>query len=444
MKSIRFYLITTILAAMTLLIFLSALHGYDKSTKEAKNLLDKQLVDMANVLSSLQIQQEHTQPFVTDVESTNTAFQIWHNQQLINRSSNAPDKPITQLVPGFHDNNFGQYRWRIYVHLNEYNQRWVITAERADSRNRLIDNFILESVLPIILTLPIAAILIWLLIGSGLKPLRQLARQVQHKQEHDLSPVTLTGPLNELQPLVDSTNNLLARLERSLTRAKRFSSDAAHELRTPISGLKINLHNLQTESPDDKNLKLLSAGVNRMGHVVEQILSLYRTTPDQYMANFDSHDLHAIAQQSIAQYYPHIETKQQQIELSGESVWFQCDQFTIETLLQNLLGNANKYTPKGGNIKITISQIDDAVRLKVEDSGPGIPEDKYHRVFDRFYRLDGDQHTSEIEGCGLGLSIVQHIVQLHHGEVKLSHSKFDTGLAITINFPTVDSINEQN
>ncbi|VAW50512.1 hypothetical protein MNBD_GAMMA05-913 [hydrothermal vent metagenome] len=443
MKSIRFYLITTILAAMTLLIFLSALHGYNKSTKEAKILLDKQLVDMANVLSSIQIQPESFPSSITNVDTTYTAFQVWQNEQLVSRSNNAPDKPMTQLTPGFHDNNFGQYRWRIYVHLNKNNQRWVITAERTDSRNRLIDNFILESVLPVILTLPIAAIIIWLLVGSGLKPLRLLASQLQHKQEHDLSPVTLTGSLSELQPLVDSTNNLLARLERSLTRAKRFSSDAAHELRTPISGLKINLHNLQIESPDDKNLKLLTAGVNRMGHVVEQILSLYRTTPDQYMANFETLNLHVIAQQSIAQYYPHFESKQQQIELSGKSAMFQGDKFTIEVLLQNLLGNANKYTPEGGNIEITISQTDYIVQLKVEDSGPGIPEEKYHRIFDRFYRLDGDQHHSEIEGCGLGLSIVQHIVQLHHGEIKLSHSKFDTGFAITINFLTANSNSEQ-
>jgi len=443
MKSIRFYLITTILAAMTLLIFLSALHGYNKSTIEAKNLLDKQLVDMANVLASLQINTDNTKTFITNINTTNTAFQIWRNQRLISRSTNAPDKPMTQLTPGFHDNNFGQYRWRIYVHFNELNQRWVITAERTDSRNHLIDNFILKSVMPVILTLPIAAVIIWLLVGSGLKPLRQLASQLQHKQEQDLSPVTLTGQLSELQPLVDSTNNLLQRLERSLTRAKRFSSDAAHELRTPISGLKINLYNLQTESPDDKNLKLLSTGVNRMGHVVEQILSLYRTTPDHYMANFESHNLHSIAQDSIAQHYPQFETKLQQIELSGESANFQCDKFTIETLLQNLLGNANKYTPEGGSIEVSVAEAKHFVQLKIEDSGPGIPEEKYHRIFDRFYRLDGDQHNTEIEGCGLGLSIVQHIVQLHHGEIKLSHSKFDTGLAISINFPITDVIRKQ-
>jgi len=443
MKSIRFYLIATILAAMTLLIFLSALHGYNKSSKEARILLDKQLVDMANVLSVLQVQPSDHQTITINVITTNTAFQVWQDQQLLSRSSNAPELPMTRLKPGFSDSNFGQYRWRNYVSYNPASERWVITAERADIRNHLIDNFILESVLPILLMLPIAVLLIWLLVGSGLRPLRQLAEQLQQKQENDLSPVSLPDPLKELQPLVDSTNTLLARLENAFDRAKRFSADAAHELRTPISGLKINLYNQRIESPDDKYLALLTAGVNRMEHIVEQILTLYRTTPDQYMADFETLDLHAIVQDSIARQYLDFENKGQQIELTGGRAMMQCDQFTMETLLQNLLSNANKYTPEHGQIAVDVRPIDDSIQLRVEDSGPGIPEDKYGRIFDRFYRLDGDQHDSDIEGCGLGLSIVQHIVELHHGTIQLSASKFSngladnqvSGLAITITFP---------
>ena len=443
MKSIRFYLITTILAAMTLLIFLSALHGYNKSTQEAKDLLDKKLIDMASVLSVLQIESENNQPIVTHIETTSTAFQIWHNKILISRSNNSPKYPMVNLTTGFHDDNFKQYRWRIYVHNNPLTERWVITAERTDIRNKLIDSLIIKSAMPVIITLPVASLIIWFLVGFGLRPIRLLANQLQHKQEHDLSHVSLTDPLKELQPLVDSTNNLLTRLENAFERAKRFSADAAHELRTPISGLKMNLYNLQIESPDNKNLKSLTAGVNRMEHVVEQILSLYRTTPDQHVANFESLNLHDVAQHSIVQQYSHFEQKEQQIELSGDNVWLKGDKFSIETLLQNLLSNANKYTPRDGQIEVSTEEANGYIFLKIEDSGPGIPEDKYHRVFDRFYRMDGDQHNSEIEGCGLGLSIVQHIAQLHRGQIQLSHSKFPTGLAITISFPASSSDNKK-
>ncbi len=449
MKSIRFYLIATILAAMTLLIFLSALHGYNKSTKEAKFLLDKQLIYMANVLSELPFEtggsRAHEKSIVIDTLTVGRAFQIWQDEKLVSRSGNAPDTPIARLTAGFQDSNFNQYRWRNYIHHNQDTNHWVIAAERTDIRNRLIDNLIIESALPVIIILPIASIIIWFLVGSGLKPIRQLTQQLQLKQANDLSPVFLNEPLKELQPLINSTNSLLARLKNSFEREKHFSADAAHELRTPISILKIHLYNLQADSPDNEKLQPLISAVERMGHLIEQILSLYRTTPDQYMANFKSIDLYHVLQDSIAQQYSMFEAKNQQIELFGETAVLQSDKFILETLLMNLLSNASKYTPENGNIEISIRTCNDDksgndyLELKIEDSGPGIPADKYHRIFDRFYRLHGDQHNSKIEGCGLGLSIVQHIVQLHNGTIKLSPSKFDSGLAVTIQLPLTNT-----
>jgi len=444
MKSIRLYLIATILAAMTLLIFLSSLHGYNKSTIEAQNLFDKQLINMANILSSSVPQNNNitkqtaiTNPVITpaDIETNNNAFQIWQQGQLIRRSHNAPDTLITSLIPGFRDSNFNHFRWRNYVHHIPSLDRWIITAERTDIRNRLIDNLIIESALPVIMTLPLAALIIWFLVGSGLKPILQLSSQLQHKQSNDLSPVTLTESLQELQPLINSTNSFLLRLKNAFDREKYFSADAAHELRTPISVLKVELHNLTTELPDNNNLASLILSVDRMEHLVEQILSLYRTTPDQYLTKFKPIDLYCVTQNCIAQQYSKFEARNQQIELLGAPAIIQSDSFVLETLLQNLLSNANKYTPENGKIKVSIKNEGDDLRLRIEDSGPGIPSDKYHRIFDRFYRLNGDQNDSGIEGCGLGLSIVQHIVQLHKADIQLSHSKFSSGLAVTIRFP---------
>jgi len=436
MKSIRLYLIATILAAMTLLIFLSALHGYNKSTIEAQHLFDKQLINMANILSA-SVPQHNTirQTIISNIKTSNNAFQIWQKNRLISRSDNAPDTLITSLKPGFRDSNFNHFRWRNYVHYIPSVDLWIITAERADIRNRLIDNLIIESALPVIITLPLAALIIWFLVGSGLKPILQLSRQLQQKQSNDLDPVTLGEPLQELQPLINSTNGFLLRLKNAFDREKHFSADAAHELRTPISVLKVALHNLTTELPDNNNLSSLILSVDRMEHLVEQILSLYRTTPDQYFAKFKAIDLYSITQNCIAQQYSTFEASEQQIELIGERVIIQSDAFILETLLKNLLSNANKYTPENGKIEVSIKDEGDDLRLRVEDSGPGIPADKYHRIFDRFYRLNGDQNDTGIEGCGLGLSIVQHIVQLHKADIQLSHSKFSSGLAVTIRFP---------
>ena len=440
MKSIRFYLIATILAAMTLLVFLSALHGYNKSTLAAKNLLDKQLIYTANILSSLPVSSNTNNDLEHYIIRSNTltnsrAFQVWHNNHLISRSSNAPETPISTLETGFHTSNFNQYRWRTYTQLNSDTQHRVITAERTDIRNRLIDNLIIQSALPVIITLPVAAVFIWFLIGSGLQPVRRLSEQLQQKQAHDLSPVSLYKPVNEVQPLVYSVNNLLARLKSAFEREKHFSADAAHELRTPISILKIDLYNLQAEFPDNNKLQPLLTSVERMGHLVEQILTLYRTTPAQYLEKFEPIDLYQSAQDSVAQQYPYFDSKNQQIELLGSCSMISSDRFLLETLLQNLLSNASKYTPANGRIEISVTTDKHGAQLKIEDSGPGIPEDKYQRIFDRFYRLHGDQNNSSIEGCGLGLSIVKHIVELHHGEIHLSHSHFKSGLAVSIHFP---------
>ncbi len=435
MNSIRFNLIATILAAMTLLIFLSALHGYNRSTQEAKVLLDRQLRDIAHILS---LAEEGRPPRIADigrVDTTTMAFQIWHRNTLVGRSTNMPTEAVVQFVPGFQNRNFNGYRWRCYVHRNRTADSWVITAERTDIRNQLIDNLIVVSAVPIIMILPAALVLIWYLTGLGLRPLKQLSSQLQEKQPGDLSHVRLAHTPAELRPLIDAINNLLTRLGDGFLREKRFSADAAHELRTPISALKISMHNLKKQAPDSIDFSPLEGGINRMGHVVEQILALYRINPDQYHAKFESIDVVAVAQSCVADNYAMFAAKQQQISLNGDSAILDGDRFTLETLFRNLLGNANKYTPEDGQIEITIDTDSRHVRVRIEDSGPGIPETLYQRVFDRFYRLDDAQDDTAIEGCGLGLSIVQHIVQLYDARLELSRSKFASGLAITIRFP---------
>jgi len=295
---------------------------------------------------------------------------------------------------------------------------------------------IMSSTMPTLLILPIAWIMIWVLVGRGLRPINLLAQQLKHKQASDLTPLSLTESVKELAPLVESSNGLLQRLQNALEREKRFSADAAHELRTPVSVLMVYLHNLATQLPKgNEDLQQLTRGVERMAHLIEQILALYRSSPDQYASNFEAINLYELVQTVIAQRYAMFEGKNQQIELLGEGGWLQGDLFALDTLVSNILINACKYTPNEGDIKVTVHTEQQQVVLSVEDSGPGIPEDQYERIFDRFYRLHGDQHTSGVTGCGLGLSIVQHIVQLHHADIILSRSSFSSGLNVTVRFP---------
>ncbi len=170
-------------------------------------------------------------------------------------------------------------------------------------------------------------------------------------------PCRWNGSHVELMQLVTSTNELLQRLQASFNREKRFASDAAHELRTPLSALKVHLHNIAQELPAaDHELQQLVAATGRMENLIEQILSLYRTAPDQYMARFDELDIYQLVQDVMASAYDNFENKNIQLELCGDATRMAGDRFALTTLVQNLLDNACKYTPPGGCVRVTVSE----------------------------------------------------------------------------------------
>ena len=226
------------------------------------------------------------------------------------------------------------------------------------------------------------------------------------------------------------------RLEGAFEREKRFAADAAHELRTPISVLKVQLHNLLRDAGDDAaQLRSLQAAVDRMGHSVEQVLMLYRTTPEQFAASFSALDPAGMARQVIAELYPQLESKHQQIELVADEATMHGDEFALRTLLTNLIENASKYSGENGSICVSIRRRETGVQLTVEDSGPGIPEDQRAKVFERFYRVRADRQQSGVIGSGIGLAIVRHIAEIHGATITLGDSRFPSGLAVNVFFP---------
>jgi two-component system sensor histidine kinase QseC len=258
---------------------------------------------------------------------------------------------------------------------------------------------------------------------------------LQSKEATDLTPVSLDATPKELAPLQQSTNELLGRLKASFEREKRFAADAAHELRTPISVLKVQIHNLLDELQNPPaSAQQLKIGIDRMGHLVEQILDLNRTSPDLYMAQFERLDLYELCQEVVSESYDQFMQKNQTLELLGDKAPVQGDRFAITTLLKNLLGNASKYTQTEGKIVVQVASRTDGVVLKVTDNGPGIPEQERDRALERFYRTGGDRHISAQPGCGLGLAIAKHIVDLHKASMALSDPESGTGLCVTIHF----------
>ena len=439
MKSIRTYLLLALLAIITLVTFVSLLKGYNASIKEAHEIFDSRLKNMAEIIATVNHDTRH-QVAAKHQYSPSMFVQIWNDDfELITRSDNAPSKLLSGLgsTEQFKDINFSSYRWRTFTLRDDLLKRWIITAERSDIRYSLAEDVVLASIVPIVLAIPFAALIIWVAIGFGLKPLKALSTQLSYKKAEDLSSVELKNKPEELSQLVLTINDLLYRLDTAFRREQQFSADAAHELRTPISLLKVQLHNLQADNSHQLDLKPLAQGIDRMGQVIEQILSFYRHSPDQASQTKESVDLYLLTQQFIANNYAQFANKSQQISLLGKTGdMIDGNKFALETLVQNLVSNASKYTPKSGEISVDIRSVSGQLLFSVEDSGPGIPEGLRSRALERFYRVNGDQHDSGIVGCGLGLAIVKQLCVLHQAEIELGKSDTLGGLKVLIRFPT--------
>jgi len=430
-RSIRLFLISGTVAILLLYNFIAAWRGYQSSMLEADMLFDNQLLDLSRLVGKL----DTTRITPEFRLGNNLAFQIWEGNALLAASWHAPTEPMNPFKAGFDFANFDSYRWRTFTRLDEESHRWIVVAERTDLRFVLAENVVLESIMPILLGIPIAGLLIWMIVGFGLRPLAQLSADLREKRAQDLSPLPPRETPKELDQVVQSVNGFIQRLDSALEREKRFSADAAHELRTPIAALKIQLHNLAQETDSgSETFRQLQQGVERMQHLVEQLLALYRMTPAQFAANCTRLDLLTLAQDVIARHYPLIEQKEQSVELDGSSAFVEGERFALETLLANLLANAIRYTPKGGNVRLRLDKGDGKVVLTVADDGPGVPETERERIFERFHR--GSQSGAErASGAGLGLTIVTHVAGLHQAEVTVTDSGFGTGTAFNVVFP---------
>lgn len=433
MKSIRFYLVVALLATIALGNFVAAIYGYRSSMQEAEKLLDTHLADTAAVLETAGV----SATGVAGEPSERLAFQIWSEDgTLLLHSANSGTRAFTAFEDGYREENFEGYRWRVLSRHDTARHRWILVGERIDMRIELADNIILRAVLPIVVSLPIIAAIVWLVVGNGLSLVKRLARELRNKRADDLTRLSTTDPPVELAPVVDAINDLLRRLNEAVVRERRFSADAAHELRTPISSIKVHLHNLHRDFPDHADaLAVLDRDLSRLSHLIEQMMLLYRITPEHYLANMHTVDLYAVAQKVISDLFGDIDAKEQVISLEGSAETVTGDDASLGILLGNLIMNASKYSPRGASIRVVVERTDLGVALCVQDTGPGIPLAEIGRVFDRFYRSGGDRHDSAEEGCGLGLAIVKHIAELHHANLHIENNADGPGLAVSVTFP---------
>lgn len=443
MKSIRRTLIVTLLSAFTLVMFIASLNGYLTSMNKAEGLLDDHLKQLAVALAqSHSVSSAVSEDYVLEFDDlqgpSEIAYQIIDSGRVIRRTSNAPREVWARSEPGFSYQNFGDFRWRVYVlEISEHIR--AVVAERADVRFVVAETVVLQSIYPLLVWLPVLALLTWFIVTWGLRPLAHLSLWIGLKKDNDFTPIALEQTPKELKQIIESLNGLLGRLGGAFQREKQFGAVAAHELRTPISVAKVHIHNLRLSLQEEADLKALDyveESVGRLQRVVQQMLDLSRTQPEVIQTRFDPVDLNAIVQKACIDLWSKFDQKSQNIEFHAAEALPKItgDGDLLGLLIENLLQNANRYTPRGGKICVeTVCSSSGDAQVVVNDSGPGIAEDQREMVFNRFYRVHQD---GQPDGVGLGLAIVGQIARLHRAHIDIGQSRAG-GARFTVTFPSV-------
>jgi len=429
-KSIRRRLLVALLGALLFAGIAGAAATFLSARGEVGRLLDEELRQVALSLrdhSRLDLARLESR---TDDPDLRVLVQIWDP---------AFDRPYTSRVaaplPRQKDEGFATLEhegraWRIYTTFSA--TQTIQVAQPTALRTELAALTAARLLLPVLLILPLLGVLGWWIVGRGLAPLAALADSLTRRAPTSLEPLPVLESPDEVQPLVRSLNDLLARLGDAFDTQRRFAADAAHELRTPLTALTLQIQIARrAESPEERAVALdrLEQGVKRATRLVQQLLTMARLDPDAARPA-TAFDLATVAASVVEEKTPFAEQQRLSLALAAAPVQLCGQEDALRILLANLVDNALRYTPPGGSVEMRVGPDGDRALIEVADSGPGIPEEERERVFDRFYR--GRQAPGG--GSGLGLAIVRQVVTLHGGSIALDKSP-SGGLLVSARFP---------
>ena len=338
------------------------------------------------------------------------------------------------------------YTWVEFNRDGRREYALVQVAETLEKRSQLANEIIRGVIIPQFIVLPIAVVLVWFGLTRGLAPLADLQARIRKRQPDDLSPIDARGAPEEIAPLVSSFNDLLSRLSLTMDMQRRFLADAAHQMKTPLAGLRTQAElALRETDPHElkRTLRYIATSTERATHLINQLLALARA---EYQASdpsgFAASDLVPLARDVVREAVPDAIARGVDLGFEGPDrpARVIAAPMLVRELLKNLLDNALRYTPGGGSVTVRIVRSETSVFIEVEDTGPGIPEGERQRVFDRFYRILG----TNVDGSGLGLAIVREIAEQHDALVRVSHNPESTdpawpGTRITVEFESFDA-----
>jgi two-component system sensor histidine kinase QseC len=449
-RSLFYRIAPTILVTICVIAVLA----FKGATREINHVYDAQLISSANMLW-LVVEDEMREPRERfrrirkiDLSAGNQKqlnefaaayadsrmFRVWQGNRLAMISDKAPTVGIPQQENGlsYVEDDDGE-RWRVYS-MNIPGTRITVEAgEKVTLRRNLVRNILLSIAAPLVLLVPIIGWLLWAGISSGLGKVRALVTQIRSRSPEDLSPIELVELPQDLTPLGASLNQLLHKLENSLSTERRFAENAAHHLRTPLATIKLQLQMLEQardEAEYNASMTDLKHSMERAARMVGQLLTSTRVS-HQPIARA-ALDLRSSIIALLQELAPMAAQKRIALAFEGaEGLQVLADETLLKLLIGNILENAIKYTPEGGAVDVAIDAVGEMVRCTVTDTGPGIPEAERAHVFERFYRVG----TPKAQGTGLGLAIVAEIAARLAGTITLSAPETGSGLRVEITLP---------
>ncbi|HEY8507607.1 MAG TPA: ATP-binding protein [Steroidobacteraceae bacterium] len=360
------------------------------------------------------------------------AIQVWQGDELV--ASSLPTLGVhRQSASGFHDVEADGERWRVYASIS--GNRTLQGSQSLQFRQRVIRSQALGSALPILLLIPVTALLVWLVVRYVMRKLEIVSRAAAERDAHNLEPLPDAQAPEEIRPLVQAVNRLLVRVKSAFDTQRRFVQDAAHELRTPLAALSLQLENVQVRIADaelKQQVDVLETGVARMKRLAEQLLRLARQDAPIDDRAKTRLDVCAILREVIAELLPLAERRRIDIGLQASVAPIASGNADdIRSVLQNLIDNALRYSPEDSSLEILVTEAAEMIEIRIVDEGPGIAEDHLPRVFDRFFRVEG----TNVEGAGLGLAIAQRAAERNGATLSLQNRTDRRGLVASVQLP---------
>lgn len=437
MKSLRARLFALV-AAVTMLVWAGAAAWTSLSTRaEVERVLDRRLVEAARMVAALDIPVGGSPPQVAPSSyERQLSCQIWSlTGRLVGQSAGAPEAPLAQGAPGFSERRVGDEEWRVYTHIDETRGLRVMVGDNLQVRQHLVTDMMLGLLLPALVGLSALAALLWAGIAKGLEPLARLAQDIERRSSDSLASLELNRTPTELSPVVVAMNELLARLDSARRAERDFVANAAHELQTPLAGLKTQAEVARRANDPtmrDRALAQISQAVDRTSRLVRQLLDLARqesrmeTTPHQEIP------LRPIFNDLIRDYDSIARSRNVTIEIESDCLErrLAVDPDALRLALGNLVENALHHGSAGRFVRIECADRD-GLELRVIDGGTGIAESDRARVLRRFERGSGVQSP----GSGLGLSIAEAAIGAAGGHLEL-HAGDPSGLVAVLRFPS--------